>query len=380
MKTKRRHELQTNVLAESLSHWIDAVKPYSRAGLALVVAVVVVIFAWRYLSAQSSRKTSEGWNAFFAAIAQRSANEELSDIATRHAGTQVGQWARVTLADLRLTDGTNQLFADKAAARTKLHDAVTEYQAILLDAREPMLLERATFGLARAHEALGTPKDLEAARGEYRSIGEKWPQSPYAKDAARRADALDEAPTKEFYDWLARYQPPRPFANQPGTPGARPDFLQDPAADADLSLPSAIDDAAPLPKFGDQPSSGPKLGNESQTDEPTDEKPSEPTDEKPSEPTDEKPSEPPDEKPSEPTDEKPSEPPDEEPSEPPDEKPSSTPSEEPSDAPPAPSDDEPQTDEPPPSDDASGEDPPPAPEGDTSDESPEESSNGGEPK
>ncbi len=34
MKTERRHELQTNVLADSLAHWIEAIKPYGRAILA----------------------------------------------------------------------------------------------------------------------------------------------------------------------------------------------------------------------------------------------------------------------------------------------------------------------------------------------------------
>ena len=41
MKTERRHELQTNVLADSLARWIEAVKPYSRAALAVVIALVV---------------------------------------------------------------------------------------------------------------------------------------------------------------------------------------------------------------------------------------------------------------------------------------------------------------------------------------------------
>ena len=33
MKTERRHELQTNTLAVTLAHWIEAAKPYSRAAL-----------------------------------------------------------------------------------------------------------------------------------------------------------------------------------------------------------------------------------------------------------------------------------------------------------------------------------------------------------
>ncbi len=101
MKTTRRHELQTNELADSLARWIEAVKPYSRAILALVVAAVVAIFAWGYLSAQNSRQEAEGWNAYFTAITDRDPREALGDIITRYAGTEVSDWARVTLADAR---------------------------------------------------------------------------------------------------------------------------------------------------------------------------------------------------------------------------------------------------------------------------------------
>jgi hypothetical protein len=257
MKTSRRHELQTNELADSLAHWIEAVKPYSRAALALLVAVVVAVFAWSYLSAQSDRKAAEGWNELYTALDSSTTQEDLTAVATRYSDTSVGPWARVTLADVLANEGTMEIMTNKSAAREKLQRAAEEYQAVLLEAKEPMLLQRATFGLARAHEAQGTPDGLASARTEYRAIGEKWPDSPYKKDAEERAAALDTTATKEFYDWLARYEPPRAMANEPGTPGARPDFLSDPAADSSIKLPSAIDDSTPLPKFGEEPAGEP---------------------------------------------------------------------------------------------------------------------------
>jgi hypothetical protein len=260
MKTTRRHELQTNELADSLAHWIEAVKPYSRAALALVVAVVVVMFAWGYLSAQSQRKAAEGWNAFFDAQSSRDPAEVLADVSARYAGTDAGTWARISLADIQLVDGTNRMFVDKKIARDLLRQATETYRAILLESRQPMILQRATFGLARAHEALGTPDALANAREEYRSIGQKWPGSPYAKDANRRADDLDRSATKNFYDWLARYEPPRPMAAEPGTPGARPDFLKDPLDDSGAELPSAIDGSTALPDLG--PAAAPATGDE----------------------------------------------------------------------------------------------------------------------
>lgn len=257
MKTERRHELQKNQLADSLAHWIEAVKPYSRAALALVVAAVVAIFAWGYLSNQNSRRAAEGWNAYFSAISSRDPRPELTDIAARYAGTDVSTWARLTLADIQLDDGTARLFVEKKDARDELRKASELYRAVLLDSREPMVQDRATFGLARAHEALGTPETLAEARKEYRSIGEKWPNSPYVQDATARANDLDKASTKNFYDWLAAYEPPRPLGTEPGVPGAKPDFLKDPLEGSSVKLPSAIDDTTPLPKLGDEPAETP---------------------------------------------------------------------------------------------------------------------------
>jgi hypothetical protein len=293
MKTTRRHELQTNELADSLAHWIEAVKPYSRAALALLVAVVAAIFAWSYLSAQSERKAAEGWDELYTALDSSTTQEDLTAVATRYSDTSVGPWARVTLADVLANEGTLEIMTNKSAAREKLQRAAEEYQAVLLDVKDSMLLQRATFGLARAHEALGTPDALASARQEYRSIGEQWPDSPYKKDADERAAALDTTSTKEFYDWLARYEPPRTMANEPGIPGAKPDFLSDPAADSSIKLPSAIDDSTPLPKFGEAPAEAP-AATEAPADSPATEAPQSPAAEPaPSEaPAAESPSEP----------------------------------------------------------------------------------------
>ncbi len=262
MKSTRRHELQTNELEASLAHWIDAVKPYSRAVVALLVAVVVAIMAWSYLSTQNQRKAAEGWEALYAALDSSTAREDLAGVAARYADTSVGPWARVTLADVLANEGTNRLLAEKTAARDLLQQAAEEYQAVLLETKNAMLLQARHVRPGSRHEAQGTPDGLTSARKEYTSIGEKWPDSPYKKDAEQRAAALEATSTKEFYDWLAHYEPPRPFSTEPGRPGARPDFLSDPLQDTSTQLPSAIDDTTPLPKFGTEPTSGPSLGDE----------------------------------------------------------------------------------------------------------------------
>ncbi|HEX3727759.1 MAG TPA: hypothetical protein VHV08_16015 [Pirellulales bacterium] len=245
MKTERRHELQTNQLADSLARLIESAKPYSRAGLALLVAIVVVVFAWFFMAHQSNSRVAQGWDEYFAALepSNRDAREQLNDISVRYAGTPVAEWARLVLADLQLDNGTNQLLVQKKDARDELRQAAEKYRGVLLEARLPAVRQQATFGLARAHEALGTPDSLEEARKEYRSIGQQWPDCAYAAAGESRANDLDQASTKNFYDWLAKYEPPAPLTKEPGIPGARPEFLKD-SLDDGVKLPSATDGAA----------------------------------------------------------------------------------------------------------------------------------------
>ena len=280
MKTERRHELQTNELADSLARWIEAIKPYSRAALALVVAVVVAIFAWGYLTAQNHRRTADAWNAYFEAMNDRDPREALGDIASTYSGTPVSEWARLTLADIQLDEGTNRLFVQKKDGRDELRQAAEKYRAILRDTRQPMLLDAPTFGLARAHEALGTPESLEEARKEYRSIGEQWPDSPYVKDASQRADDLDRASTKGFYDWLARYEPPRPCRTEPGHARRAPRLLERSAGRrraASCLRPSTTHRR--LPKFDADPSAPPSCSASTPSDDkPAAESPTEPPD------------------------------------------------------------------------------------------------------
>lgn len=297
MKTERRHELQTNVLAHSLARWIEAAKPYSRAGTAILIALVVALFAWAYLSTQSSRRQADGWNEYFDAMGGRNPDPRdlLYDISSRYTGTIVAQWSRLTLADFQLDQGTGRLLQDRKMAREELREASEKYQALLLEATQPTILQRATYGLARAHEALG---ELERARGEYRSLATKWPGGPFAAAAKMRANDLDQLPTKNFYDWLAKYEPPPPLSTEPGTPGSRPNFLEEPDRGGILQLPPILEKAAgpALPSVigpdGEEPKADPSDEASPEAASPEAEKPQGGAAEAPAAGADEKPPEP----------------------------------------------------------------------------------------
>lgn len=280
MKTERRHELQHNVLADTLERWIEAVKPYSRALLAGLIGIVVLFAAWAYLANQNARHAAEGWTEYFDAMMSPDPREALNDIVTRYPGTPVGMYSRAVLADIQLDDGTGRLFVDKSAGRDELQKAAEMYQALMIEADEPSLLARATFGLARAHEALG--KDLGRAVEEYRSIGKKWPKSPFVAEAEARAKQLETADTKNFYDWFVKYEPPKPMTKEPGIPGARPDFMKDPLEGEGFKVPPLDQSLLPqLSPESDKAADGETAPAEKPADEPSapaaaGEKPAEP--------------------------------------------------------------------------------------------------------
>jgi hypothetical protein len=221
--------------------------------LALIVAAVALLFAWSYFAAQNSRRDADGWQEYFQAFNSRDLLDTLGDTSERYAGTPAGQWSRLVLADFQLETGTNRLFMERKTARDELRQAAEKYESLLIETRQPMQLQRATFGLARAHETMGM---LDKAREEYRSIQKQWPDSPYVQVAEKRAKDLDQQGTKEFYDWFAKYEAPRPMSKEPGTPGAKPNFLDDSSLDdKGLNLPSVIGDKTPLPKISGEPAS-----------------------------------------------------------------------------------------------------------------------------
>jgi len=238
MKTERRHELQKNELADSLAHGIERVRPYSRVISGILLGIVALSIAWAYTSNKSARRVTSGWDQYFQAISQ-SDQDLLVQVAENYAGTPPAVWAKLTLADELLRDGSSRMLVDKREAKERLGRAANNYRGVVSEADEPILTQRASLGLGRTYESLN---NLERAREQYQTIVRKWPDSAVAKAAKQRLDDLDKGLTKQFYDWIAKYEPPR-TTSQPGSPaGLKPDFKLDNLGPSDIDLPSVIED------------------------------------------------------------------------------------------------------------------------------------------
>jgi hypothetical protein len=220
MKTERRHELESNQLANSLGHWADAARPYINTLLAGILVVIVAGAVYFVAQRRTAAGNAKAWDEYFSALAHLD-RLKLEDIGEINAGTPAGWWSMCMAAELGLSEGSNQLFRDKLVANDILRRAADRFQQVLGEARDPTLLKQASFGLARVHECLGEIKKAEA---EYQAIAEKWSDAPVALAAEKRVKDLKRMQTREFYDWLAKQDIGKRISPHPSMPGLKSPF------------------------------------------------------------------------------------------------------------------------------------------------------------
>ena len=254
MKSERRHELQHNELADWLAKMGEAIRPHQNAILAGLVTVLIVVLGYTYWSRTSAARTTEAWDQVSAAI-EGGKIDELAQVAEDYPNSYVGHMAAVVLADVRLAEGCNGLFTDNANARQDLTKAIHLYTIVRDRSRTPSLLERATFGLARARESKG---ELESAEKLYEEITSTWPEGTYTVAASERLEDLKRPATKKLYDDFRGFDPKPSFSSGSAD---RPRFeLEDLSEDALEDMPANISDL----KFDDQDE-----GQPTETDEDT---------------------------------------------------------------------------------------------------------------
>lgn len=235
MKSARRHELQTNELADLLGRWGAQIRPYLSW---ILIAVIAVFGGWalfRWYTTSQTQASGEGWRSFFLAMAgqdKEQIQKGLESVATDYNESSAAHWALVVAGDVDLSDGLQQLFQDKALAETSLRSAIEKYEQVLKalgdSTEEPLLRVRALFGLAQAHEALG---EVDEAIDYYKQVAELGTSSVLAEQAKERLAMLEDRDMKKWYFWFRRQEPKPPSAERPapGLPGSLPglDSLSD---------------------------------------------------------------------------------------------------------------------------------------------------------
>jgi len=233
MKGERRHELEQNQLAEWLGKSFETVRPYQNAILGVLLLAVVGGGAYVWWSRQSRDKAAEGWEGFYAALSSGDP-AKFDTIIEQFPNTHVAHNAGVMAGDIYLIYGCNQLFVNKASANQELRKAVECYLTVLEQSKTAALRERATFGLARAREAMG---DLKKSSQRYKEVTSNWPDGTFSEAAARRLEDLKRPETLSMYDKFAKFDPRPAYTNEPGVPGQRVPFSLDSLPDDGPAFP-----------------------------------------------------------------------------------------------------------------------------------------------
>ncbi|MBI85052.1 MAG: hypothetical protein CMJ81_17800 [Planctomycetaceae bacterium] len=227
MKTERRHELRNNELAFWMTSYIETVKPYARPAVGVLGVGLLAFIAYIYLSNRSDASRSEGWQEYYEAV--NSGNEDqLIDVAQRHASSDVGLWALRAVADGKLAMGSRMQFDDRNRANNLLAEAQRGYEDVLNKAAEPLLQRQALFGLARSYEALN---DLLNAEKNFAALQEKWPSNVLGQQAGVALKRVRRQ--KNFYAWLFD-QKPKPSTTLMGQ--RQIEFGEQPASPDDTDL------------------------------------------------------------------------------------------------------------------------------------------------
>ena len=99
MKTDRRHELQTNELADWLGEHAKQYLPYAKTGIGIAVLIIAALFAFNIMRGQKEGRRVGSWNEYFTA-SELADLEGLREIAQRYKGTEAAAWALQSAGDI----------------------------------------------------------------------------------------------------------------------------------------------------------------------------------------------------------------------------------------------------------------------------------------
>jgi tetratricopeptide (TPR) repeat protein len=268
MKTERRHELQTNSLADHLGKWIVVVKPYASIVGIAVAGVLIVTVAWQYIAAKAAANDGQAWDEFSTASRELAIASQLSATSSDHAddpkmraaitglelvttdneGQPVAYWTDFMLGNHYQTIGSRMLFYDREKAGESLKKAVTHFKEATAAEQED-LKQRAYFGLAQAYECQG---DLDNATKTYDDLVKDFPDGPYSDTARSYSERLQKPATRTFYVNYMKQDPDALRKEEDDKPVGRvlgPDSFKIPGVDFGGSSKDPLESGPFIPKI-----------------------------------------------------------------------------------------------------------------------------------
>src|SRR5436190_24213309 len=136
MKAERKHELQHNELDDLLIKGSSFFREHGPLILGVVGVVIVGAIAyWTLLAPRPITADAGLWEEYFIALNDKDPEKKLQDFIddedrAGHAASPPVLWARLSLGNLKLSEGTRKLFEERDAALDSLEDAEKNFLAV----------------------------------------------------------------------------------------------------------------------------------------------------------------------------------------------------------------------------------------------------------
>lgn len=225
MKTERRHELQTNTLANSLGEGIEKVRPFTNHILLGIGAFILLLLAVMFFRSQAHAKQAQAWEAYFAATtpsetSSESEQDKLRSVIKDFGDTDMADWAKLTVGDEGLNAASQLIATNKSEARKNINAAIGEYKPLGESSRVPQVRNLANYNLGLCHELLG---DIDNAVKAYSKVN-----GTMGKMAKARVEALEKnTEVRDFYAWFKDVEPATQSITGGNKPGQTPEFKVD---------------------------------------------------------------------------------------------------------------------------------------------------------
>lgn len=204
MKSEHRHELAQNdleVLGKKLGKKSKDYWEENGNRILLYVSLALLLLAAFIFWTRNNEATNlAAWSRFNGA----SNAADFAQVAQDFEGTDVGHWANLRVAEINLTNATQQMFQDTETAQTELKTVLDSLEKQANTSGKPEKVEvRVLYALARAQETL-SDGDTAKAVATYEKLMSKFPDSVHSEFAKQRIDELNRETTSEFYAWFSK--------------------------------------------------------------------------------------------------------------------------------------------------------------------------------
>lgn len=205
MKSELRTELKSNLLADRLEEVILAIKPYLKLIGFSIAALIIAAIVYAVIRTNNEKASAEAWSELYFAANQ---SEKLDSVHSDFPSTSAGLWAKQKSADALLAQALEQVYIDRDLSDKLLKEARGAYRAVLGKAAEPMLISRATLGLAQVLDSEGNA--AEAAREFKKLLTLSGTHPEMIADAQRHLEFIDSDDGRAFYEWFKTNRPTAP--------------------------------------------------------------------------------------------------------------------------------------------------------------------------